>query len=248
MKFGDYTNLGKNYAESRPGYSSKILDLLIHEKNINFLDVGAGTGIWTKIVHDYGIKKIYAIEPNEDMRKNGIKYTQNTSIKWMKGYAEEIELKSNSFDYISMASSLHWTKLDLALKEFHRLLKKNGTFIALWNPRIIEKDSFQDNVEKYLKSLKTIKRKSSGLSGITNSLFETLNNSKYFQDCIYLESIHEIKMNKNRYLKVWKSVNDVRVSLGQEKFLKLLKYIDQNFPKGKLNCKYLTRVWIVKKK
>ena len=56
VKYGDFTGLAKNYSKSRPGYSASVLRNLIELLNkplgeIDFVDVGAGTGIWTRMVY-----------------------------------------------------------------------------------------------------------------------------------------------------------------------------------------------------
>ena len=40
--------------------------------DIEVVDVGAGTGIWTRMVYDKGVKKVKAVENCDDMRKQGI--------------------------------------------------------------------------------------------------------------------------------------------------------------------------------
>ena len=63
--------------------------------------------------------------------------TKGKKIEWINGSAENTYLKSNSADWISMASSFHWADFDKAISEFHRVLRKGGIFTALWNPRLI---------------------------------------------------------------------------------------------------------------
>ena len=44
--------------------------------------------------------------------------SSSTNINWQKGSAENTNLKDNSADWISMASSFHWANFDKALKNF----------------------------------------------------------------------------------------------------------------------------------
>ena len=116
-----------------------------------------------------------------------------------------------------MASSFHWAKFDDALKEFHRVLRPNGIFCALWNPRLIEVNPLLVEIEEYLNNIKpNIKRVSSGRSGMTKTLTEDLNNSRFFKDVIYFEGRHVIYMTKARYVGAWRSVNDLQVQLGRK--------------------------------
>ena len=58
------------------------------EAEINFVDVGAGTGIWSRMVYEKGVKTATAVEPNDDMRASGIVDSKETDIKWLAGSAE----------------------------------------------------------------------------------------------------------------------------------------------------------------
>src|SRR5690606_25421860 len=142
-------------------------------EEIDFVDVGAGTGIWTRMVHDTGVKSVIAVEPNDDMRAIGMADSTRTNIRWMSGSAEKTGLPNESADWLSMASSFHWADFESALREFHRVLRPKGRFTALWNPRLIEVNPLLVEIEDYLNTLRpNIQRVSSGRSGITATLTE----------------------------------------------------------------------------
>ena len=105
-------------------------------------------------------------------------------------------------------------------------------------------------IEEHLNTLRTdIKRVSSGRSGITDTLTEKLWDSPYFEDVVYLEGRHVIEMSKERYLGAWRSVNDLRVQLGSEKFDIFLEFVENRL-KGLdvIEATYLTRAWSARKK
>ena len=113
---GDFSGLACNYSKYRPGYSLSVLKSLLgllgkSTKNIDFVDVGAGTGIWTMMVNNFSLKSITAIEPNDDMFNALIKNTGNTLIKCLKGTAEKTGLPDKSMDWVTMASSFHWVTI-----------------------------------------------------------------------------------------------------------------------------------------
>ena len=253
IKHGDFTGLASSYSKHRPDYSSSVLNCLIclQEKKlseIKLADVGAGTGVWTRMVYKKGIKNIIAVEPNNDMRSYGKADSSGLNIEWLLGSAEKTNLKSESVNWITMASSFHWADFDNALKEFHRVLMPNGFFTALWNPRLIESNQIFVDIENYLKFLKpNLKRVSSGRSGITKDLTNLFDNSKLFEDVIYIEGRHSIKMSIERYLGIWESVNDLKFQLGKENFDKFLNYVREKLLKLKyIEATYLTRSWTVK--
>lgn len=253
-KAGDFTGLAKSYSNSRPDYSESVLNSIIGLINkpsseISFADVGAGTGIWTRMVEKKITKKIYAVEPNDDMRENGIKDSQESNIEWFKGSAEATGLVTESLDWISMASSFHWADFSKATTEFTRVLKKGGFFTAIWNPRLIEVNPLLVEIEEYAKKLRpTIKRVSSGRSGITTTLTNDLWDCGLFDDVVYMEGRHIIKMSTARYLDAWKSVNDMRVQLGEEGFENFLSFVtDKVSNLEHIDATYLTRSWSARK-
>jgi SAM-dependent methyltransferase len=255
LKAGDFTGLAKDYSQYRPDYSPSVLNALLGLlqkpiSEVDFVDVGAGTGIWTRLVQDKGVKSATAVEPNEDMRSKGQADNADTSVRWQVGSAEQTRLPDACCDWLSMASSFHWVDFDRATQEFHRLLRGGGRFTALWNPRLIEVNPMLVEIEAHLDTLRpNIKRVSSGRSGITETLTEQLWGSPYFDDVIYLEGRHVIAMTPERYLGVWRSVNDLRVQLGPEKFEVFLAFVEQritglNF----IEATYLTRAWSARRK
>ncbi len=255
LKAGDFTGLATDYSQHRPDYCPSVLNGLLGLINrptqeIDFVDVGAGTGIWTRMVYDKGAKSVVAIEPNDDMRANGIANSANTSIRWLAGNAEQTGIPDSSCDWVSMASSFHWADFGVATREFHRVLRPNGRFTALWNPRLIEVNPLLVEIEAHLDTLRSnIKRVSSGRSGITETLLEQLWASPYFEDVVYLEGRHVIPMTPKRYLGAWRSVNDLRVQLGPEKFDSFLMFVEKRIAGLDLiEATYLTRAWSARRK
>lgn len=149
-----------------------------------------------------------------------------------------------------MASSFHWANFDNATQEFHRVLRPGGRFTALWNPRLIEANQLLVEIEAHLNTLRpNIKRVSSGRSGITETLTEQLWASPFFEDVVYLEGRHAIEMKPERYLGAWRSVNDLRVQLGPEKFDAFLDFVEKRIAGLKvIEATYLTRAWCAQRK
>lgn len=252
MKHGDFGNLAENYSKNRPDYSAEVLDQLINLinipiTNVDFVDIGAGTGIWTRMVMSRGVRSAVALEPNEDMRKRGISDSSGANIKWVAGSAEISGLNGASFDWLTMASAFHWVDFQTAIKEFHRLLRKGGCFTAIWNPRLIEGNSLLEEIDAHLGSLQpSIKRISSGRSTNTEELMKKLNSTPYFHNVNYLEGQHVIRMSRERYLGIWHSVNDLPVQLGTKKFQQFLDFVnDITAGVDTIEAAYLTRAWSV---
>lgn len=255
LKSGDFTGLAQDYSQHRPDYCPSVLQALLgllkkSSAEIDFVDVGAGTGIWTRMVNSVGVKSVTAVEPNDDMRSSGILDSVDTNIRWVKGNAEDTGLQQSSCDWLTMASSFHWANFGVAAKEFHRVLRQGGRFTALWNPRLIEVNPLLVEIEAHLDTLRpNIKRVSSGRSGITETLTDQLWSSPWFDDVVYLEGRHVIEMSKERYLGAWQSVNDLRVQLGPEKFEEFINFVEQRISNlDIIEATYLTRAWSARRK
>jgi len=255
LKAGDFTGLARDYSQNRPDYAPPVLRALVGlldrpVAEIDFVDVGAGTGIWTRMVCAAGVRSATAIEPNDDMRRHGIEDSAALSIRWQPGNAEATGLPDACCDWLTMASSFHWADFDHATREFHRVLKPGGRFTALWNPRLVEANPLLAQIEAYLSTLKPdLKRVSSGRAGITETLTERLWDSPWFDDVVYIEGRHVLSMSPERYLGAWRSVNDLRVQLGHDRFDAFLRHVEAEVAnQDVIEATYLTRAWSARRK
>lgn len=255
MKHGNFTELAKFYS-ARPGYSDRVLRVLgsyvgCYKENFKFADVGAGTGKLSKNLLDVGLKGV-CVEPNDAMRKEGIKELNEYAhlITWINGSAEKTNLEDSSVDWVLMASSFHWTDYKLALKEFHRILKQGGFFTALWNPRDINKSIINKKVEDIIyKIIPNLKRVSSGSKENMEDVEKKMLSTEYFDDLIFCEAPHVESMDKDRYMQVWRSVNDVQVQAGPEKFQIIMNEIEKLLDGvEEIKIPYKTRAWTVRAK
>lgn len=255
IKHGDFTRLASDYSKYRPGYSSSVLKALIglidkNNNEIDCVDIGAGTGIWTRMLFHAGVKNVIGVEPNEKMLEFAILDSAGLDIDWRHGKAENTYLEDGSVDMVSMASSFHWTEVSTALLEFHRILRDGGRFVALWNPRVTDYSSTLIDIENFINKLKPdLVRVSSGNSEFTFKLSTVLNKSELFEDVVYIESQNIVNMTRDNYIGAWRSVNDLRVQLGERNFEKLLNFIELTLvDKEYIEVAYLTRAWSARKK
>ena len=70
------------------------------------------------MVVDKGVKSAVAVEPNDDMRKQGADFTKSKQVIWKNGSAEKTTLAENSIDWLTMASSFHWPISKSQLRNF----------------------------------------------------------------------------------------------------------------------------------
>jgi ubiquinone/menaquinone biosynthesis C-methylase UbiE len=256
MELGNFDELAKFYDKGRPAYSVVGLDFIFsnYKKPIQDLvcaDIGAGTGIWTRMMSRKNVKELFAVEPSTEMINFGkLNKDFKTEIKWKIGTAESTGLESNKFDLVTMASSFHWTNFDFATKEFHRILTSGGFLCVLWNPRMINTGTALWEIEDYLKrKLPNLKRVSSGYSDFTDSLNSKFEESKFFSSATYREFDFDETMTLEKYITAWRSVNDIQVKLGKNEFEKFIKFIEEKFKGIKtINASYKTRMWLTKVK
>ena len=250
---GDYTGLAREYAASRPGYALHVPDALLGLSKaggapLHVADVGAGTGIWTRMMARRGCRTV-AVEPNDEMRAYGERTESSVPIAWRKGSAEETGLGAGSVDLLTMASSFHWTDFERATKEFLRVLRPGGWFAALWNTRRVEGDRLLVEIEDELRRrVPHYEKRSSGRSRFCEELSQRLGALPGFGEVLYLEGRHVERMTPARYQGIWRSVNDVRVQAGEEVFEGFLNYIEGKTRSLEyVNAHYVTRVWATRK-
>ncbi len=254
MKHGDFTGLAGDYARFRAGYAPQVTTAILgylgrNAATIDAVDVGAGTGIWTRTLAERGLHSIVAVEPNDEMREQGIEASRGMDIVWRKGSAEATGLPDGSADLVTMASSFHWADFDRACDEFHRILRSGGVFAALWNPRLIEANPLLVEIEAQITRLKPdVKRVSSGRSGITERLTEMLGAKPQFAEVLYLEGRHSVQQTPEQYLGAWRSVNDLQVQLGPKLFRKFLDLTEKRIAGlAAIETTYVTRAWAARR-
>ena len=87
----DYTELAEAYLK-RPDYAQKAIERMVEHAQLKrgdaVCDVGAGAAHLTIKLAEYGLD-ICAVEPNDNMRANGIKKTKGYSnVQWFEGVGE----------------------------------------------------------------------------------------------------------------------------------------------------------------
>ena len=134
-----FSGVADIYDKYRPSYPAQLFTYLCSTLRTNssttFADIGSGTGIFSKkLLNICGL--VYAIEPNDDMRKIA---ESNLSFEKhfisVKGTAENTTLPNHCIDCITAAQSFHWFNRKLFKIECQRLLKDNGHVVLIWNCR-----------------------------------------------------------------------------------------------------------------
>jgi SAM-dependent methyltransferase len=149
-----FSERASNYALYRPGYPAALLECLRRECDLTpetvVADVGSGTGILTRLFLDNG-NRVYAVEPNEAMRREAEKalggYSGFTSVD---GRAEATTLPDHSVDLITAGQAFHWFDAPASRIEFGRVLRPGGFVALVWNARAYQGDPFMAAYEQVL--------------------------------------------------------------------------------------------------
>jgi SAM-dependent methyltransferase len=144
-----------NYVKFRPGYPPEVVTFLAKGCDLTvasvIADVGAGTGIFTKILLDEGYK-VYAVEPNQPMRDAAVaQLSAYKNFTPVNGTAEATTLAGNSANLIVCAQAFHWFNDAQTRVEFGRILKPGGKAALIWNNRLTDVNDFAIAYEKLLK-------------------------------------------------------------------------------------------------
>lgn len=154
-----FSNRVDTYTKYRPSYPAEAIDYLYDTVGLTaeseVLDVGAGTGIFSRLLLDRG-SRVTAAEPNEAMREAALAASQdNPRFKAVPGAAEETGLADASYDFIVAAQAFHWFNRAAAKREFGRVLRPGGKAILVWNTRLTGGTPFLEEYERLLQNLGT---------------------------------------------------------------------------------------------
>ena len=254
IRAGDYSHLAEDYAAHRAGYAPELASLILgwaaaerrcSIKGLEGVDLGAGTGIWSRQMAALGIHLV-AVEPNDAMRAQGQAHPDSQGLRWVAASAESTGLPDRSCDVVTMASALHWTDFEKTMAEVQRILRPGGLFAALWNTREVTSDPLLREIEREReRRFPGLNRASSGRSEFCESLLERMRAQPGFRGVTYIEGHHVEHQDVDRYLGLWRSANNLRAQVAAVEFSAFLDWIEQRLAKvDSIAAGYCTRVWV----
>jgi SAM-dependent methyltransferase len=112
------------YASHRPSYPDEAIDAVLADigdpGRLVIADVGAGTGISSRLFADRGARVI-AIEPNAEMRGAA---SDHPRVEWRDGTADDTGLADASVDVVVACQAFHWFATPSAMNEFARVARR----------------------------------------------------------------------------------------------------------------------------
>jgi len=127
------------YAAFRPSYPPEAIDAVLEglgdPRSLTIADVGAGTGISSRLFAERGAAVI-AIEPNARMRAAAERHPR---VRWREGTAERTGLADAAVDAVVACQAFHWFATSTVMEEFRRVARRRA---ALMQYERDESDSF----------------------------------------------------------------------------------------------------------
>lgn len=117
------------YAANRPGYPPAAIDALLHglseERELDVVDVGAGTGISANLLAAR-VRNVIAVEPDAAMRDRA---ELLDNVRWQAGSAEALPLADKSVDVAASFQAFHWFDPQRAFAEFERVARRRVALV-----------------------------------------------------------------------------------------------------------------------
>ena len=116
-------------------WKKDLIQMMNPSNDKKLIDVGCGTGDIASLYIKTTSNKtsILCVDPNKKMITEGKKkLNKYKKITWKVGYAEDLKVSDNSYDFYTISFGLRNTKnLNKSLAEAYRVLKKGGRFLCL---------------------------------------------------------------------------------------------------------------------
>lgn len=213
MTLGDFSKQADAYQRSRPTYPIELVDELVNDAKLHagdrVADFGAGTGIFTQLLVDRGLR-VNALEPNDSMRSKATV----PAATWSSGTFEASGLESESQAWATAAQAFHWADPPRALPEIRRILKPRCLFTIVWNDRATDLgDAVQwaeSAIRRHVPEFDEAYRQ--------RSWERVLESTGDFVFVNHRVCSHVITMSHERFLDLWKSHNRLNTVAGPVRF------------------------------
>lgn len=125
------------YHAARPAYPDWVFEILrdcccLKQGTATF-EIGAGTGIATRQLLDFGANPLVAVEPDDRLAAFLRDSNPDKALKVVVSSFEDASLNEADFDLGISATAFHWLSEDLALAKVAKLLRPGGWWAMVWN-------------------------------------------------------------------------------------------------------------------
>ncbi len=145
-----FSLVSSHYAVSRPSYPTDLISKIVDEKS-KVLELGAGTGLLTKVVAPR-CRELVATDLSPEMLTHLRDSAPTRHIAAAR--AEQLPFGAKSFHQVIAGQAAHWFELKSSLAEIARVLTPNGHLILIWNKRI-NAEEWLDRFDRIVNSVRT---------------------------------------------------------------------------------------------
>jgi SAM-dependent methyltransferase len=162
QRFGDRADA---YAAHRPGYPPEAIDAVLaglgDPHALTVADLGAGTGISSRLLAERGAKVI-AVEPNAKMRAAA---GLDARIEWRDGTGEATGLADAAVQLATAFQAFHWFATPAGIAELRRIATRRAALVQYERDArdpftsaygaIVEKYALDDTEERRAQAMRT---------------------------------------------------------------------------------------------
>ncbi|MEU0008208.1 class I SAM-dependent methyltransferase [Streptomyces sp. NPDC006314] len=142
LRARSFDSAAAQYAANRPSYPAALFDAVEETagrslSGAKVVDVGAGTGIATALLHARGAD-VLAVEPGDGMAaefRRGLPH-----IPIVRGDGNALPVADAQADFLTYAQAWHWTDPAHSVPEALRVLRPGGALALWWNTHALDVD------------------------------------------------------------------------------------------------------------
>lgn len=132
-----FERVAHRYERGRPDYPAAAVATLARSLRLGrysiVVELGAGTGKFTRALRAASRATVVAVEPLARMREIFSAAVRDVWV--LDGSAERIPLPDHFADAVVVAQAFHWFRTNAALREIARVLRPHGRLGLVWNSR-----------------------------------------------------------------------------------------------------------------
>lgn len=123
----DFDEVRDRSPEGQQVWCRRVAERLPTPPGGPIVDVGCGTGIWSRALADAFGVRVVGVEPSEGMRLHAERTHSHPSVEYVAGTADSIPLPDEGATAVWASTTIHqWPDLDAAARELRRVLEPGG--------------------------------------------------------------------------------------------------------------------------